>query len=146
MYTKSEVVNDLEALYRYFVKDEPYFPLQPDWRVVVYVLLTVILSTCLAGMVPALEALKVDLASTMKRLGGRSAGASGRAISLMVGVQVAFSLVNEKREVIATGVISLEGMADGGEHVEVLALQPQGKITLSYKVITPKKTKSKGLA
>ena len=59
--------------------------------------------------------------------------------------QVTFSVVTEKREVIATGLLTMAGKADGQEHLEPVLLQPVGTLTASYKIITPRKGKAKGL-
>ena len=84
-----------QPLYRWISPKSPALPLDPDWRVFGYVTLIVLLTGIISGLAPALESIKVDLASSLKGavglLGGTGGGARARA--WLVTAQVAMSLV-----------------------------------------------------
>jgi macrolide transport system ATP-binding/permease protein len=70
--------------------------LDPDWRVFLYLSAVTILAGFLAGLAPALESLRVQLADSLKGRHGRSTSGSGGGRGLrrlLVGTQVALSLV-----------------------------------------------------
>ena len=71
----------------------PNYPLQPDWKVFAYLSSVTLLAGCLAGLAPALESLKVNLAGTLKGtlFGHARKKWSGR--ELLIGGQVAMSVV-----------------------------------------------------
>ena len=73
----------------------PVFPLQPDGAVLAYLGAAVLLTTCFAGLSPAAESLRVNLAASMKAGDGWSGagGASRRGHGLLVASQVAMCLV-----------------------------------------------------
>jgi len=90
------VVNKLpEPLARYIILRSPDFPLNPDWRVLAWISAIVLATGFLAGLAPALEALKVDLVNSLKGFGGLFGGAAGtkRALGALVSAQVAMSMV-----------------------------------------------------
>src|SRR5262249_36249308 len=68
---------------------------QPDWRVFAYLAVISLMAGALAGLAPALQSLKVNLAESLKGRQPLSGGARGGAWlrSLLVGAQVALSLV-----------------------------------------------------
>ena len=63
---------------------EPVWNLAPDWTVFAYLAGVTMLAACIAGLAPAAESLRVDLASSVKNERGRN---------ILVGAQVAMSLV-----------------------------------------------------
>jgi len=67
----------------------------PDWRIFAYVAVVVLLTGIASGLAPALESIKVDLAASMKGVGGMLGGAAGgsRVRGWLVTAQVAMSLV-----------------------------------------------------
>src|SRR5262249_40267591 len=70
--------------------------LDPDWRVFLYLSAVTMLAGFLAGLAPALESLRVQLAESLKGRHGLSSSGSGggRGVrGLLVGTQVALSLV-----------------------------------------------------
>jgi predicted permease len=73
----------------------PVYPLQPDGAVLAYLGAAVLLTTCFAGLSPAAESLRVNLAASMKGGDGWSGagGASLRGHGLLVSAQVAMCLV-----------------------------------------------------
>jgi predicted permease len=82
-------------LFRFISPTAPDIPLPPEWRVFAYVAVVVLFTGIAAGLAPALESVKVDLAATMKGVGGKlgvTAG-SGGVRGWLVTVQVAMSLV-----------------------------------------------------
>ncbi len=90
------VVNTLpQPLARYLVLRSPDFPLVPDWRVLTWISMLVLVTGVLAGIAPASEALKLDLINSLKGFGGLFGGAAGakRALGYLVSVQVALSMV-----------------------------------------------------
>ena len=82
-------------LFRYIAPAAPEIPLPPEWRVFAYVALIVLLTGIAAGLAPALESVKVDLAATMKGAGGKLGGTAGNSgvRGWLVTAQVAMSLV-----------------------------------------------------
>jgi macrolide transport system ATP-binding/permease protein len=90
------IVNTLpEPLAHYIILRSPDFPLVPDWRVVAWIFGIVLATGILAGIAPAMEALKLDLVSSLKGFGGLFGGAAGtkRALGYLVSAQVAMSMV-----------------------------------------------------
>ena len=71
----------------------PHYFLEPDLRVVAYLAGVTLLAGIIAGMAPALEALKVDLAASLKGMEGRLVSGRGGPGGFLVGAQVAMSLV-----------------------------------------------------
>ena len=71
-------------LFRYLAPRAPEYPMNPDWRIFLYISAIVLLSGILSGLAPALESVKVDLASSLKgygsllRGGGRLRAAPGQ--------------------------------------------------------------------
>jgi putative ABC transport system permease protein len=99
------IVNKLpEPLGRHIILRSPDFPLVPDWRVVTWISFLVLATGVLAGIAPAMEALKLDLISSLKGFGGLLGGAAGtkRALGYLVGAQVALSMVL----VVGAGLLS----------------------------------------
>jgi putative ABC transport system permease protein len=74
---------------------EPVWNLRPDWTVFAYLAGITILAACIAGLTPAAESLRVDLAASVKEEDGLSVGRSvrGGVRNVLVGAQVAMSLV-----------------------------------------------------
>jgi predicted permease len=90
------VVNRLpEPLARYIILRAPDFSLVPDWRVLTWISVLVLATGALTGIAPAMEALKVDLISSLKGFGGLLGGVAGtkRALGYLVSVQIALSMV-----------------------------------------------------
>lgn len=75
--------------------EAPNYQLKPDWTVFAYLAGVTLLAGCLAGLAPALESLKVNLAAAMNgnagMLSGRKRRWAGR--DLLIGAQVAMSVV-----------------------------------------------------
>jgi predicted permease len=71
------------------------YSLKPDWPVYLYLGGATLLASCLAGLAPALESLRVDLASSMKGEDGllQSQVGKWRTRDTLVATQVALSLV-----------------------------------------------------
>ncbi len=84
-----------QPLWHFISPRSPRIPLPPDWRIFAYVAVVVLLTGIASGLVPALESVKVDLANSLKGVGGGSArGAGGsRARGWLVTAQVAVSMV-----------------------------------------------------
>lgn len=82
-------------LFRYLAPTAPEIPLPPEWRVFAYVAVVVLFTGIAAGLAPALESVKVDLAAAMKGAGGKLAGAAGSSgvRGWLVTAQVAMSMV-----------------------------------------------------
>jgi predicted permease len=85
--------------YTFLASRPPDFPMPPDWRTFAYIGAVVVITGILAGLAPALESLKVDLASTLK---GAPSGAGAmpgtgsfgtRLRGFLVSAQVALSMV-----------------------------------------------------
>ena len=79
-------------LFRYLAPRAPDFPMTPDWRIFLYISAIVFLSGILSGLAPALESVKVDLASSLKGYGSLLRG-GGRLRAGLVSAQVAMSMV-----------------------------------------------------
>jgi predicted permease len=82
-------------LFRFISPTAPEIALPPEWRVFAYVAVVVLLTGIAAGLAPALESVKVDLAATMKGAGGKLGGTAGNGgvRGWLVTAQVAMSLV-----------------------------------------------------
>ena len=78
-------------LYRYLFPRAPDYPMNPDWRIFLYISAIVLLSGILSGLAPALESVKVDLTSSLKGYASLLGGARLRAA--LVTAQVAMSMV-----------------------------------------------------
>jgi putative ABC transport system permease protein len=79
-------------LFRYLAPRAPEYPMNPDWRIFLYISAIVLLSGILSGLAPALESVKVDLASSLKGYGSLLRG-GGRLRAALVSAQVAMSMV-----------------------------------------------------
>jgi predicted permease len=79
-------------LFRYLAPRAPDYPMDPDWRIFLYISAIVLLSGILSGLAPALESVKVDLASSLKGYGSLLRG-GGRLRALLISAQVAMSMV-----------------------------------------------------
>jgi predicted permease len=71
----------------------PHYPLQPDMLVFAYLAGITLLAGAIAGMAPAAESLKVDLTASLKGQEGLFGSGRTRTGGLLVGAQVAMSLV-----------------------------------------------------
>ncbi|HLK63674.1 MAG TPA: ABC transporter permease [Bryobacteraceae bacterium] len=81
-------------LYQFIAKQPPDFSLAPDWWIFAYAAGAVLLTGVAAGLAPAVESLKVDLASAMKGSAGATRAAGGTPLHrVLVTAQVALSLV-----------------------------------------------------
>jgi predicted permease len=82
-------------LFRYLAPNAPEIPLPPEWRVFTYIAVVVLFTGIASGLAPALESIKVDLAASMKGVGGALGGAVGnsRVRGWLVTAQVAMSMV-----------------------------------------------------
>jgi predicted permease len=78
-------------LFRYLAPRAPDYPMNPDWRIFLYISAIVLLSGILSGLAPALESVKVDLTASLK--GYLSMGGGGRLRAALVTAQVAMSMV-----------------------------------------------------
>ena len=78
-------------LFRYLAPRAPEYPMNPDWRIFLYISAIVLLSGILSGLAPALESVKQDLTSSLK--GYASALGGGRLRAALVTAQVAMSMV-----------------------------------------------------
>ena len=81
-----------QPLWRYISPRSPEIPLPPDWRIFAYVAVVVLLTGIASGLAPALEAVKVDLAGSIKASGNMSR-AGNRTRGWLVSAQVAMSMV-----------------------------------------------------
>ena len=79
-------------LFRYLAPRAPEYPMNPDWRIFLYISAIVLLTGILSGLAPALESVKVDLASSLKGYGSLLRG-GGRLRAALVSAQVAMSMV-----------------------------------------------------
>src|SRR5205814_3145018 len=79
-------------LFRYLAPRAPEYPMNPDWRIFLYISAVVMLSGILSGLAPALESLKVDLTASLKGYGSMLGGGS-RLRAALVTAQVAMSMV-----------------------------------------------------
>ena len=83
-----------EPLFRYLTPKAPPIPMPPDWLVFTYVAVMVLLAGIVSGLAPALESVKVDLASAIRGNGGVLGGAGGSKVrGWLVTAQVAMSMV-----------------------------------------------------
>ena len=80
-----------QPLFRYLAPRAPEYPMDPDWRIFLYISGIVLLSGILSGLAPALESVKVDLTSSLKGYASLLGGARLRAA--LVTAQVAMSMV-----------------------------------------------------
>ena len=80
-----------QPLFRYLAPRAPEYPMDPDWRIFLYISGIVLLSGILSGLAPALESVKVDLTSSLKGYASLLGGARLRAA--LVSAQVAMSMV-----------------------------------------------------
>ena len=71
----------------------PHYPLAPDLLVFAYLASVTLAAGVIAGMAPAAESLKVDLTASLKGAGGIFGSRRSRTHGLLVGAQVAMSLV-----------------------------------------------------
>ncbi|MCX6629456.1 MAG: ADOP family duplicated permease [Candidatus Solibacter sp.] len=78
-------------LFRYLAPRAPDYPMDPDWRIFLYISAIVLFSGILSGLAPALESVKVDLTSSLK--GYTSMLSGGRLRAALVSAQVALSMV-----------------------------------------------------
>jgi len=79
-------------LFHYLAPRAPDFPMNPDWRIFLYLCAVVLTSGILAGLAPAVESVKVDLASSLKGYTSLLRG-GGRIRGILVSAQVAMSMV-----------------------------------------------------
>jgi predicted permease len=79
-------------LFRYLAPRAPGYPMNPDWRIFLYISAIVLLSGILSGLAPALESVKVDLTASLKGYGGILGGGT-RLRAFLVSAQVAMSMV-----------------------------------------------------
>lgn len=88
-----------QVFWSFVVPDRAWeFTATPDWRMSAYLAAITLLAACFAGLAPARESLKVDLAHSMKGTAGPATRSRGR--SLLVIAQIAMSFV-----LIAAGVL-----------------------------------------
>jgi len=84
------------------------FPIQivmtPDWRLLLYAIALVIVTTLVSGLIPALKAVRKDVNAVLKREQGRTAGAWGLRGVLVAG-QLAISVV-----LLATGFLFIHNL------------------------------------
>jgi predicted permease len=78
-------------LFHFLAPRAPEYPMDPDWRIFLYISAIVFLSGILSGLAPALEAVKQDLTSSLK--GYASVLGGGRLRAALVTAQVAMSMV-----------------------------------------------------
>jgi predicted permease len=78
-------------LFRYLAPRAPEYPMDPDWRVFLYISAIVLLTGVLSGLAPALESVSQDLTSSLKGYASMLGGA--RLRSALVTTQVAMSMV-----------------------------------------------------
>lgn len=73
----------------------PYYSVKPDWLVFTYLCCITLVAACMAGLAPAVESLRVDLAASLKGRGGWFGGMDPRSNprGVLIGVQVAMSLI-----------------------------------------------------
>jgi putative ABC transport system permease protein len=85
----------MPSLFEKTLVGAPNYQLKPDWPVFVYLAIVTLLAGCLAGLAPALESLKVNLAATMNGNVGLFGGRKRRGASRdwLIGAQVAISVV-----------------------------------------------------
>jgi putative ABC transport system permease protein len=78
-------------LFHAVASKSPEFPMPPDWRTFAYISAVVLLTGILSGLAPALESVRVDLATTLK--GATSIFGGARLRGFLVAAQVAMSMV-----------------------------------------------------
>ncbi len=76
----------------------------PDWRLLLYAIALVIVTTLVSGLIPALKAVRKDVNAVLKREQGRTAGAWGLRGVLVAG-QLAISVV-----LLATGFLFIHNL------------------------------------
>lgn len=76
----------------------------PDWRLLLYAIALVVLTTLVSGLIPALKAVRKDVNAVLKREQGRTAGAWGLRGVLVAG-QLAISVV-----LLATGFLFIHNL------------------------------------
>ena len=80
-------------LFQFLEHRRANFPLAPDWRIFAYIFGVTLLAACTSALAPALESLKVDLATAMKGGGTPGSGMTGAGLrTVLVTAQVAMSL------------------------------------------------------
>jgi putative ABC transport system permease protein len=79
-------------LFRAVAAKAPDFPMAPDWHTFAYISAVVFATGILAGLAPAMDSVKVDLAGSMKGL-APSAFGGARLRGWLVSAQVALSMV-----------------------------------------------------
>jgi predicted permease len=79
-------------LYRAVAAKAPDFPMAPDWQTFAYLAAVVLATGVLAGLAPAMESVRVDLAGSLKGL-APSAFGGARLRGWLVSAQVALSMV-----------------------------------------------------
>ena len=79
-------------LFRAVASKAPDFPMAPDWQTFAYISAVVFVTGILAGLAPAMESIKVDLAGSMKGLAPSALGGA-RLRGWLVSAQVALSMV-----------------------------------------------------
>jgi len=81
-------------LFHSMASGAPDFPMPPDWRILAYLSVTVVVAGVLSGLAPAIQSVKIDLLSSLKGYGGLLAGVGRmRLLHLLVSAQVALSMV-----------------------------------------------------
>ena len=76
----------------------------PDWRLLLYAIALVIVTTLVSGLIPALKAVRKDVSAVLKREQGRTGGAWGLRGVLVAG-QLAISVV-----LLATGFLFIHNL------------------------------------
>src|SRR5262249_33970072 len=71
----------------------PYYPLEPDMLVFAYLAGITLIAGTIAGITPAVESLRVDLAASIKGQEGLLGARRSRPRGFLVGAQVAMSLI-----------------------------------------------------
>jgi predicted permease len=79
-------------LFHYIAPRASDYSMRPDWRIFMYLAAIVFASGILSGLAPALESVKVDLASSLKGYSSLLFG-GGRLRAALVSAQVAMSMV-----------------------------------------------------
>jgi predicted permease len=81
-------------LYVFLAEESPRFSLAPDGLTMVYIFGLVFLAACVSGLAPALESLRIDLASALKGAGygGLALARGARLRGLLISAQTGMSL------------------------------------------------------
>lgn len=87
------------VLWRFIIRENGYRDLGPDWKVFVYLTGVTIVAACIAGLVPARGAVKVDLLTSLKGQESTITSSSKRRNALVI-AQMAMSFV-----LVAAGVM-----------------------------------------